>query len=486
MNTQIRRLGIVMLVLFSALFVQLNYLQVLGAKRLNDHPGNTRAVARDFSRPRGLIQTSDGVVVAVSEDSADQFERLRRYPEGPLFSHLTGYFSFTYGTEGLERTYNDVLTGRKTKLRLDRLGDLLLERKPTNDVTLTVSKRVQQDAANALGQRKGAVVALDPRTGGLLAMVDYPSYDPNPLAAHDQKAVRGAWTQLNADADRPLLSRAYRERYFPGSSFKVVTAATALATGTATPTEPSYPVLSELPLPDSSEALRNFGVPPSSCGGNLTEALRVSCNTVFAQLGLDLGADKLSAGARSFGFGDAPPIDLPFAASSVFPDASAFERDRPGLAKSAIGQQDVSATPLQMALVAAGIANDGMIMKPHAMAEVRDSEGSVIDRYKPDRWQQAVSADVAHSVRDMMIGVVQGGSGTRAQLAGVQVAGKTGTAQTGLDKSHVWFIAFAPAEAPRVAVAVVLENQPSANEVTGGALAAPIARAVLQSALAGP
>ena len=484
MNTQIRRLGIAMVVLFSALFVQLNYIQVFSAKRLNEHPGNTRTVARDFSRPRGLIQTSDGVVLAISEETGGQFERLRRYPEGPLFAHLTGYFSFTYGSEGLERTYNDVLTGRKTKVRLDRLGDLLLQRNPTADVTLTVSKRLQTVASEALGTRKGAVVALDPRTGGILAMVDHPTYDPNPLAAHDQAAVREAWEELNGDSERPLLSRAYRERYFPGSSFKVVTAASALASGTATPTAPVYPVLSELPLPQSSEPLRNFG--NSSCGGDLTAALRVSCNTVFAQLGLDLGAEKLSEGAAGFGFGDAPPTDLPFAASSVFPDAAAFERDLPGLAKSAIGQQDVSATPLQMALVAAGIANGGVIMKPHLMAEVRDAEGTVIDRYQPDEWRRAVTPDVAQAVREMMVGVVEAGSGTRAQLPGVRVAGKTGTAQTGLDRSHVWFIAFAPADDPQVAVAVVLENQPNSNEVTGGALAAPIARAVLQSALAGP
>ncbi len=483
MNRQIRVLGVVMLVLFSALFVQLNYLQVFGAEKLNNHPVNSRAVVRDFSRPRGAIQTSDGVLVAESVDTDTSFKRLRRYPEGELFSHITGFFSFTYGSDGAERTYNDALTGRESQeLSIDRLGELLLEKDQTGDVTLTVSKALQETAARELGDRKGAVVALDPRTGAVLAMADYPRYDPNLLAGHDQEEVSEAWEALNDDPDRPLLPRAYRERYFPGSSFKVVTAATALATGTATATAPVYPNLTALPLPQSTEPLRNFG--GGNCGGPLPEALRVSCNTAFAQLGLDLGAQKLVNGAEAFGFNKVPPLDLPFGVASVFPEASAFARDKPALAKSAIGQQDVSATPLQMALVAAGIANGGVIMTPHVMSEVRNAQAEVTARYQPKPWLQAVPADVARTVKDMMVQVVAAGSGTRAQIPGIQVAGKTGTAQTGNNTSHTWFVSFAPADAPRVAVAVMLENQPSSSEFTGGALAAPIAKTVMEAALA--
>jgi peptidoglycan glycosyltransferase len=325
------------------------------------------------------------------------------------------------------------------------------------------------------------VVALDPRTGAVLALADFPSYDPNPLASHNQRTVRDAWNALNSDPNRPLLPRSYRERYFPGSSFKVVTAATGLATGTVTVTQPVYPTITQLPLPQSTQPLRNFG--GESCGGPLPEALRVSCNTSFAQLGLDLGGDRLSNGAGAFGFNRVPPLDLPFGAASGFPEASAFARDKPALAKSAIGQQDVSATPLQMALVSAGIANDGVIMTPHLMAEVRDSEGRLVERYDPKPWLTAVPADVAHTVRDMMIGVVENGTGTAARIRGVPVAGKTGTAQTGRDTSHVWFTAFAPADNPRVAVAVVLEDKPNVSEATGGTLAAPIAQTVLRAAL---
>lgn len=482
MNTQIRRLGVVLLVLFSALFVQLNYLQVIHAHSLNNNPVNSRAVVRDFVQPRGVIQTSDGAVLAQSVPSNDAFKLQRQYPLASLFAHVTGYFSFTYGSEGAERQFNDELTGQGSASSFNP-RDLLVKRNKTRNVTLTLSRNLQQVATDALGPRKGSVVALDPRNGAVLAMVDYPSYDPAAFASHDQDAVRQAWTDLNADENKPLLPRTYRERYFPGSSFKVVTAATALATGTATTTMPVYPNLVELPLPNAGgQTLRNFG--GSSCGGALPQALQVSCNTAFAQLGLDLGPQKLVAGAEAFGFNKVPPLDLPFGASSTFPPVSAFDRDKPALAKSAIGQQDVAATPLQMALVAAGIANNGVIMTPHVLAEVRDAEGSVVDKYEPKPWLTAVPPDVARTTRDMMVGVVTGGSGTRAQIPGVTVAGKTGTAQTGLDKSHVWFIAFAPAEAPRVAVAVMLENQPSSNEATGGALAAPIAQAVMRAALA--
>ncbi len=482
MNTQIRRLGIVLIVLFTALFIQLNYLQVIEANDLNNHPANSRAVVRDFSQPRGVIQTADGAVVAQSVPSNDAFKLQRQYPLGPLFAHVTGYFSFTYGSEGVEKEYNDALTGKVSQGSFNP-RDLLIDREKTGNVTLTISKSLQELASEQLGERKGSVVALDPRTGAILAFVDYPTYDPNTLASHNQDSVRAAWSELNADEDKPLLPRTYRERYPPGSSFKVVTTAAGLATGTASPAQPVYPTMRELLLPNAGgQTLQNFG--GSTCGGPLPEALRVSCNTAFAQLGLDLGAQKLSGAASDFGFNKVPPIDMPYAAQSFFPAAGAFARDQPGLAKSAIGQQDVSATPMQMALVAAGIANNGVIMTPHVLGEVRDSDGAVVQRYEPKPWLTAVPPSVAQTTRDMMVGVVERGSGTRAQIPGLAVAGKTGTAQTGLDKSHVWFVAFAPADAPRVAVAVMLEDQPSTTEATGGALAAPIAQAVMRAALA--
>lgn len=481
MDGQIRKLGVVLMVLFGALFVQVNYLQVVAAGRLNDHPANTRAVVRDFSRPRGFIQTADGVVVADSVEAPGELERLRVYPEGPLFAHVTGYFSFTYGSDGLERTYNDELVGRNRTVDLQGLRDLLVDQDRTGDLTLTLSATLQRVAAEALGERAGAVVALDPRTGAVLAMVDFPTYDPNSLSAHDQSLVRQAWESLNDDPARPLLPRTYRERYFPGSSFKVVTAAAALESGLATPTEPVYPSISELELPLTDQKLSNFA--GSVCGGDLTESLRRSCNTTFAQVGLDLGPRNLVGTARDFGFSEVPPIDLPFGIESNIPDPEDFQGDDPALAKSAIGQQDVAATPLQMALVAAAVANDGTIMVPHLLSEVRDDDGALLARYEPSEWTRAISPRVAADLKAMMVGVVAGGTGTQAQIPGVTVAGKTGTAETGRNTSHVWFIGLAPAEAPEVAVAVVIQDVPNAQNPTGGALSAPVARAVMAAAL---
>jgi len=481
-NRQIRMLGLAGLALFILLFVQLTNLQVISAQRLNDNTLNTRQAVKDFSEPRGAIQTADGVVVADSVDTNDQFQRLRRYPTGPLFAHVTGYFSFTFGSEGVERTYNKELTGKVTKLSPKGIGDLLLDKKHTANVTLTLTQKLQQVATQALGPRKGAVVALDPRSGAVLAMADYPSFDPNPLAAHDQKVVQAAWNQLVSDSNKPLLPRTYRERYFPGSTFKIITASTGLTDGSVTTTNPVYPSLTELPLPQSGgQTLKNFG--GERCGGPLPQIIAVSCNTAFAQMGLDLGAQKMSSGAGAFGFNATPPLDLPAVAKSLFPPASAFRFDKPALAKSAIGQQDVQSTPLQMALAGAAIANKGVAMAPHVMAEVRDSEGQVIESFKPSQWKTPITSDVASTMTDMMVGVVQHGTATRVALQNVQVAAKTGTAQTGNNTSHTWMVAFAPAEAPTVVVAVIVENQPNVSEATGGVVAAPIAKAVLQSAL---
>ncbi|MGH9163989.1 MAG: peptidoglycan D,D-transpeptidase FtsI family protein, partial [Acidimicrobiales bacterium] len=401
---------------------------------------------------------------------------------GELFAHVTGYLSFTFGTDGVERTYNADLAGRSAPLT--RLKDVLSDRVRTGNVVLTLSKGVQQVAKEALGNRRGAVVALNPTDGAVLALWSFPSFDPNVLAVHSQKAVQDAWTSLNQDAAEPLKPRAYRERYAPGSTFKVVTSAATLERAPELAAK-AYPNLRALDLPQTDRDLPNFG--GSSCGGLLGDLLKKSCNTGFAQMGLDLGPERLAAEAQDFGFGDRPPLDLPGVARSVFPEASSFRQDLPALAKSAIGQQDVSATPLEMALVAAGVANGGVIMKPHVMGEVRDREGQVVRRYEPSAWKRAMDPTGAAALRDLMVGVVNGGTATRAAIPGVQVAAKTGTAQTVGENSHAWLIAFAPAEAPRVAVAVIVESQPGIGDnVTGGRVAAPIAQAVMRAALGTP
>lgn len=497
MDHRIRRLGLGLLVLFVALFAQLTWLQAIDAGNLANHPGNTRNAVRDFGRLRGSILTADGRVIAESVENPDRgskFDYLRRYPGGQLYGHLTGFFSFTYGSTGLERRYNPVLAGREGALVLsrDKLEELLTDRVVVSDLRLTVVDTVQREAARALGKRRGSVVALDPRTGAVLAMVSYPGYDPSPLSAVDQKAVQAAYRELDAAPDKPLLARSYREVFPPGSTFKAVTASAGIETGTAT-VETTYPELRELPLPLTTRPLRNFG--GSLCGGTLFDAFVRSCNTSFAQLGLDLGPEQLHDVAGRFGFNDRPPLDIdPRPAASFFPAVTFFDRNTPALAQAAIGQGDVRATPLEMALIAAAIANGGQAMRPHLVAEVRDRNGAVVRTADRGVWRQAVDPATAADLTRMMIDVVRRGTGGRASVAGVQVAAKTGTAQTTATaaavgseqvlRAHAWTIAFAPAEAPSVAVAVIVENQPEVREATGGRIAAPVAGRVIRAALA--
>ncbi|HYD10573.1 MAG TPA: penicillin-binding protein 2 [Acidimicrobiales bacterium] len=480
MNRQIRRMGVALLVLFGALFVQLNVVQVLRAQEYEDHPENRRAVTRDYFRPRGQIVSADGSILARSVEQEGKEARIREYPEHELFGQITGYFSLRYNKDGVERTYNDELAGRGSTKNIENLVDLLIEDDQTRDVHLTLHKEVQQAARDALGDRPGSVVALDPRDGSVLAMWSFPSYDPEPLSSLNEEAAENTRNLLLNNPQRPLLPRSFRESYFPGSTFKVVTAAAGLASGLVTPEQPDYPQSTEYVAPQTNRPLRNFG--GDRCGGTLFEILRVSCNTAFAQMGVDIGAERLVGTARDFGFGEKAPLDLPAVATSAIDTPEFFEQNIPLLAQTAIGQQ-VRATPLQMALVAAGIANGGEIMEPHVMGEVRDRDGEVVRRHRAEVWKRAVSPEVATTVRDAMVEVASNGTARALQVPGQTTAGKTGTAQLGNGTSHAWIIGFAPAEAPRVAIAVIVEAQPGASEVTGGRVAAPIGRAVLEAAL---
>jgi peptidoglycan glycosyltransferase len=477
---QIRRLGITMLVLYGALFIQLNVVQVVRADHYNDDPRNVRAVKRDFDRPRGQIVSSDGAVLARSVADPGEFKYRREYPEHDLFAQVTGFFSFTYGSEGVEKTYNADLAGRKTDT-VESLIDLFVDDEHTNDVLLTVDKRVQQVARDTLGDRRGSVVAIDPRDGAVLALWSFPSFDPQGISQPSQVNAQAAWRLLNLDANKPLLPRAYRETFFPGSTFKIVTASAGLTSGEVTPEQPNYPHEKEFTPPQTNRPLRNFG--GETCGGTLLEVFRISCNTAFAHMGLDVGAEALIDRANAFGFGEKPPLDLPAVARSPIPEPSFFEQNVPLIAQTAIGQNTVAATPLEMALVAAAIANDGVIMTPHVLKEVRDDEGALVRRYRPVVWRTAVTPDVADTVREAMTQVVQRGTATRLAVPGVPTAGKTGTAQIGNGKSHAWIVGFAPADAPRVAIAVIVESQSGNTEATGGRVAAPIGQKVLEAAL---
>lgn len=486
MTRQIRLLGLGLIVCFCVLFVQLNRLTIFNAAELNANPSNTRDILRDFSQPRGSVATADGVVIARSVPSGDRFQYQREYPQGPLFAHVTGYFSFTLGSSGVEKTYNDELAGRTLDLSFQELSDLFVDKDRVGDLTLTLRAELQQIASDQLGEREGSVVALDPRTGEILTLVSYPTYDPNLLANHDTVVATAVAQVLDADPNKPRLARSYQDRYFPGSTFKVVTATAGILYGGVTADEPVYPQSNAYTPPGTTRPIRNFG--GSTCGGALFEILRVSCNTAFAQMGVDTGAEPMITASEDFGFNKEVPIDLTAPARSTFP--TDFENNTPALAQSSIGQFEVAATPLQMAMVAGAVANsEGEVMAPHVLRDVRDPDGNVVDTYEPEVWTTAMDRPTAALMRDAMRGVVDSGTASRLAVPGFDVGGKTGTAQLGTNpaRSHAWVIGFGGPVGgePSIAIAVIVEGQPGASEQTGGRVAAPIAQAVLAAYLEG-
>ncbi len=470
--TRLSRWATVLSVLLAALIVNLTWIQVVQARALNNHVANTRGLAQEIRSPRGSIVTADSAVLAESVAEGDIYRR--RYPQGSLASHAVGYYSTTYGRAGIESSMNDALTGQRV-FRSFRDAIEAAAGLPVagNDVWLTIDSRVQRAAEEALGGRRGAIVALDPATGKVLAMASSPAYDPG--------TVDDAWDQLSGGEAAPLYNRATQSLYPPGSTFKIVTLTGAIGAGVATP-ETVYPGPGRLEI---------GGAPVTNYGGgsyadvDLRSATMRSINTVFAQLAVDLGASELVAQSNRFGFGTEPPIEVP-ARTSLMPvpgEMTEWETAWAGVGQP-VGEHESppgpQVTALQMALVASGIANDGLVMRPHLVDRITDRAGRVITSTEPRRWSNATDPATAATVSDIMVDTVRSGTGTRAQIPGVAVAGKTGTAETGrgLD-AHAWFIAFAPAEDPRIAIAVILEGAG-----TGGREAAPAARQVIEAALA--
>jgi peptidoglycan glycosyltransferase len=440
-----------------------------------------RILLSEYEHQRGPIVAGRNAV-ARSRKTDDRFEYLRTYPGGQEYAPITGFYSIIYGATGIERTENGVLAGTDDRLFVRRLSDLVTGRTPQGGaVVLTVDQGAQDAAWQGLQGKKGAVVALDPRTGAVLALATNPSYDPAVLSSHNSESIRRNYARLQADPGDPLLDRAIAQTYPPGSTFKVVTSAAALSTGKYSPdTEIRAP--HELTLPLTNHKLQNFGGEVCSSSGQMTlqQALTISCNTAFAGLGLKLGDDTLREQAEAFGFNSAPRIPL-LTAPSVFPD----DLDRPQTALAAIGQYDVRATPLQMAMVAAGVANNGIVMAPYLVKQLEAPDLSVLDTTQPKVYRRAVTGSVSDELTQMMVNVVEHGTGTAAQISGVTVAGKTGTAQHAEGESpHAWFIGFAPANNPEVAVAVLIEDGGDlGSEATGGRVAAPIAKSVMEAVL---
>jgi peptidoglycan glycosyltransferase len=492
MNRPIRNLAIGCLVLFLALLINVTYLQFWQSDdltSLSEHPDNRRVLDADFSRPRGSIVVR-GKEIAQSEKSDDRYKFQRAYPLGRQYAQITGFFARDWGVGGIEATQNSILSGDDSKLFVKRVIDLVGNDDPQGgSVSLTINPKAQKaayDGMRALGDDvRGAVVALEPSTGKVLAMISSPTYDPNRLASHDFAAVNQAHEELLADELQPLNNRAIEERLPPGSTFKLVTAAAALESGKYQP-DTLVPGGARLDLPQTDTDLVNHT--GGSCGAariTLTRALQVSCNVSFGAVGLELGGDALRDQAAKFGWGERYFFDLDDAltrqAISVFP-----EPDAPQTALAAIGQWEVAATPLQMAMVTAGIANSGTVMKPYLVDELRSHDLEVIDKTDPEPLtSNAVSAATARMLTDMMVAVVDNGTAQTAQIPGVKVAGKTGTAQSAPSRPpYAWFVSFAPADNPTVAVAVLVQDAGvDRDAISGSGLAAPIAKAVMEAVL---
>jgi peptidoglycan glycosyltransferase len=479
-NRPIRRLSIACLVLMLSLLIADNLIQIVEAGSLRDKPQNSRQREMDLARQRGPIVV-DGKSVAESVPVNDVYKDQRRYHGGSLYAPVTGYFSIVSSTQ-VEQSENGVLSGQDNRLFIRRLSDYFTGRQPKGGtVELTLDAATQEAAAAALGNRKGAVVALNPKTGAILALVTSPSFDPNLLAVHDGTTLNNNDRTLNADPAKPLLDRATELTYPPGSTFKLITAAAALSSGKYTP-DTQIDAPNVLQLPQSTNTLSNFG--GETCAGtqreSLLDALKTSCNTAFAKLGLTLGANAISDQARKFGF-DTTISGFPLRqAASVFPT----NIDLPETALSAIGQYDVRTTPLQMAMVAAAIANGGKEMKPYVVKQTLAPDLSTLQTTVPQQIAQPIDGNVAAELTTMMTAVVNGGTGVNAALPGIQVAGKTGTAQNAVGQApHSWFVGFAPADNPEVAVCVFVENSGGDQNGQGGTIAAPIAATVMAKAL---
>ena len=477
MNAPLRRVAISVLVLFTLLIVNVNVIQVVRSDELRSDGRNTRVLVEEYDSERGSI-VAGGTEIANSVPTDDALTYLRQYANGPVFAPVTGYYSLVYGNAQMERAADDVLSGEDARLFTRRLADLFTGRDPSGgDVVLTLDPAVQEAAMAGLKGVTGAVVALDPSTGAVLGMASTPTYDPNQLSSHDPAAIRAYADQLGSQQIDPRLNRAINARYSPGSIFKVVVSAAALSSGRYTP-DTVIPAPQELVLPGTRTALENFGGSACDPSGrqSLIDALTISCNTAFAQLGIDLGEDRVRKMAEAFGIDDeGMKIPLTVDGSTI----GEIQNDAE-LGVSSIGQQDVQLTPLQAAMIASAVADDGTLMRPYLVDQVRAPDLSVIDQTDPEELSQPVSADVAAQLTEMMTSVVENGSGRRARIPGVTVAGKTGTAENA-GPDHNWFIGFAPADDPRIAVAVFVAN----GGGTGGDVSAPIARDVMQAYLDG-
>ena len=485
MKKPLTHIAVVGFVMFALLFGSTSWVQYVTADSLNNNPLNNRRILDQLARDRGPILV-DGTPIAYSEPVDDKYKYQRKYGSENLdpraYASLTGYYSVVSGASGMERAVGDYLSGDSDALFYDKVGSFFTGEQPRGAaVELTIDPKVQQAAWDGLGNQNGAAVAIDPKTGKILAMASTPGWDPNDLASHDTTQASEAFKNLEAAEGKPAYNRAIGGNlYPPGSTFKVLVAAAALESGDYEP-DSQLNGPAKLDLPQTTATIGNSH--PGACrnGGKptLADSLAESCNTSFASLGMDLGEDAIAKQAEKFGFGE--DLEIPL---NVTPSSFPSDLNPPQLAQSSLGQYEVRSTPLQMAMMTAGIANGGKMMKPQLVDRVLNANTlEPISETRPSQMSRAVSGDTADKLTEMMTGVVDNGTASVAKMGDTKVAAKTGTAQHATGAApHAWFISFAPADDPQIAVAVVVENGGNAgSEAYGATVAGPIAKNMMEA-----
>ncbi len=479
MNRPIRQLATLATIMFVALMLAATSIQFVQASSLNADSRNVRTLYREFGTDRGpIIVSGESIAVSTPNDGPYQFQR--EYRDDGAYSHVTGYFSTVFNSmTGIEKAENSVLGGSDSSLAGQRLQDLITGRQPQGGgVELTLENNVQQAAIDAMAGRRGAVVAMDPKTGAILAQVSLPTYDANSIATQDSEAAQAAWAQLNEDPEKPLVDRTSGgDQYPPGSIFKMLTAVAMLENTPGLTPDTLVDAPTSWSPPGTTHEIWNPG--QAACGDgsgqtSLRQTFIQSCNTAYAIGGVQVGADKMIEQAEAFGFGETfyTPLTV---APSRFPEPES----QAALAMDSFGQQDIMVTPMQMAMITSAIANDGVLMDPYIVKQTLTADLEPVSTTEPSEYSRPMSEQTATYMQQMMVDDVTSGTGWRAAIDGVQVAGKTGTAQLAGSDSHAWFAAFAPADDPQIAVVVILENDPG----DGGSSAAPVAREIIRAKL---
>ena len=481
MNRELKRVSIVVMLMFVALLSSTSIVQAFQADNLSADPRNTRTLYDSYQVERGAILVA-GEPIAQSMPADDDFKFLRTYTNPELYAPITGYIPINGQPTGLESALNPELTGTSNSQFFDKIGALVTGQDPKGAaVEVTIDPIAQQAAWDALGDLTGSVVVTEPATGRILAMVSKPSFDPNLLTVHNNAEVTANYDALVADENDPLINRAINSLNPPGSVFKLVMSTAALESGKYTP-ESTFPNPDVFSPPGTTSEIRNASNGTCGAGDTVTlaTALRLSCNIPFAELGLELGDAAIRETAEKFGFNSSFNIPLPVTASN-YPSSL----DIPQTAQSAFGQYNVRATPLQMAMVSGAIANGGVLMAPNLVQEILAPNLSSIETFEPTQVERVMSEETAATLTAMMINNVQDGAASNARIDGVDVAGKTGTAQNGsTDPFTLWFTGFAPADDPKYAIAVLIEDGGGMGQTGfGNLLAAPVAQKVLEAVL---